>query len=438
MISDDKLLVKRGGRGVRGGNGFFKPGISPRFRSLRGKLPGKDRQSGFALIITIVLLALLVLVVYALSALSRVGADIAASDVYQAQARQHALLGLSQAVGGLQRDAASDDVITGMAGITGITEGAGQSARHWCGVWDAGGQFKRWLVSGESGQGVPALNDSEAIALVASGSLGTEGSDREYVRVLAVPVMVGTPDNPAAKLGSYAWWVGDEGVKLSAVLPDGKHAIDELVSLPSESPELPATVSYEQISLVPAPVSTAVLAGQLRANFHVLGRTHLSGGSNPPAPGLLNVNSTAIRYWRGVAATYNHLKPASAPAIGAPGFAAWMHDHLTMADPGATKALNRPYLSVDFFLNSTALSGALNQNSTALQKFGDVMRPWLAVRSDTFRVRAYGDAVNPSDPAKVESVAWCEAIVQRVKDTPASTQGRFIITYFRWLSPDDI
>ena len=66
------------------------------------------------------------------------------------------------------------------------------------------------------------------------------------------------------------------------------------------------------------------------------------------------------------------------------------------------------------------------------------MRSWLAVRSDTFRIRAYGDAVNPSDPTKVESTAWCEAIVQRIKDDPASPRGRFVITYFRWLSPDDI
>ena len=46
------------------------------------------------------------------------------------------------------------------------------------------------------------------------------------------------------------------------------------------------------------------------------------------------------------------------------------------------------------------------------------MRPWLALRSDTFRVRSYGDSVNRSDPARVESVAWCEAIVQRVKGEP--------------------
>ncbi len=394
------------------------------------------RQSGFALIITIVLLALLVLVVYALSALSRVGADISASDAYQAQARQHALLALGQAVGALQRDAAADDVITGMAGITGIPDGAGQAARHWCGVWDASGQFKRWLVSGEPAQAMPVLNDANSITVVAAGSLGAESSDREYVRVLTVPVMVTTPDNAVTKEGDFAWWAGDEGVKLSAVLPDKKHAIDELISLPPDAAGLPATVSYEQICLVPSTVTATALAGQLRANFHVLGHRHLGAGANPS--GLLNVNSTSQRYWRGVAATHNRLKATSAPTVDAAGFATWMRDHLALADPGATKPANGPYRSTDLFLNCAALSGALGQNTTALQSFRDAMRPWLAVRSDTFRVRAYGDAVNPTDSAKVESVAWCEAILQRVKDDPTSPGGRFVVIYFRWLSADDI
>jgi hypothetical protein len=394
-------------------------------------LSGKDRQAGFALVITVVLLALLVLVIYALSTLARLGSDISASDAYQVRARQHALLALAQAMAGLQREAAADEVITGMAGITGIPEGAGQSARHWCGVWDAGGQFKRWLVSGESGPAVPVLNGNSAIAVVAAGSLGAESVDREYVRVPVVPVMVGSP---VTKLGDYAWWVGDEGVKLSAVLPDTRHAIDELVSLPPDAAPLSGTVSYEQISLVPASVTATALAGQLRANFHVLGHAHRSA----PVTGRLNVNSTAQRYWRGVAATYNRLKPADAAPVDVSGFGAWMHDHFTLADPGAAKGADLPYRSTDFFLNSAALSGALGQNSGGSQKFSDVMRPWLTVRSDTFRVRAYGDAVNPADPSRTESVAWCEAIVQRIKDEPSATRGRFVVIYFRWLSPDDI
>ncbi len=384
------------------------------------------RPSGFALIITIVLLALLVLVVYCLSALSRVGTEISASGAYQVQARQHALLALSQAIGALQRDASRDGVLTGMAGIAGIPEGAGQPARHWCGVWDFNGQFIRWLASGEAGPVVPPLTGANSVELVGSGSLGADGADREHVRVLAIPIVVNTHDRTRVRLGSYAWWVGDEGVKLSAVLATGRHGIDELVTLSPDAPALANALSYEQIALVPTTVTSTVLAGQLRTSFHSLGRTHLGLVGATQVPGLLNVNSSSARYWRGVAATYNRLKPASAPSITSASFGTWMRDHITLAG------------SIDLFLGSATLAGALNNNTDTLAAFGEVMRPQLAVRSDTFRVRAYGDAVNPADATRVESVAWCEAIIQRTVGVSGDNQGLLVIVYFRWLGPDDI
>lgn len=97
------------------------------------------------------------------------------------------------------------------------------------------------------------------------------------------------------------------------------------------------------------------------------------------------------------------------------------------------------------------------------------LAPVLAVRSDTFVIRAYGETVNPllaaNDRDYIQSRAWCEATVQRVPDyvdyrinadgTLASGDfpwesgtdlnstnerfgRRFVITSFRWLSPDDI
>jgi hypothetical protein len=87
--------------------------------------------------------------------------------------------------------------------------------------------------------------------------------------------------------------------------------------------------------------------------------------------------------------------------------------------------------------------------------------PSLTARSDTFRIRTYGDVVNPATgSATPEARAWCEAIVQRLPDyvdaslpaetdlssAPASTARtvnqtfgrRFKIVSFRWLSSDDI
>jgi len=65
--------------------------------------------------------------------------------------------------------------------------------------------------------------------------------------------------------------------------------------------------------------------------------------------------------------------------------------------------------------------------------------PLLTVRSDSFRIRAYGEAVNPVDATKIEAVAYCEAIVERTSESAPNGPGRkFIITHFRWLGPDEI
>ncbi|MEM9079064.1 MAG: hypothetical protein AAGC74_00030 [Verrucomicrobiota bacterium] len=76
----------------------------------------------------------------------------------------------------------------------------------------------------------------------------------------------------------------------------------------------------------------------------------------------------------------------------------------------------------------------------------------LTVRSDTFRIRAYG--TSKSQSGKILSEAFCEAIVQRVPDflggeKPTTHQSelsdeslrfgrRFLVTKFRWLNPQEI
>jgi hypothetical protein len=90
---------------------------------------------------------------------------------------------------------------------------------------------------------------------------------------------------------------------------------------------------------------------------------------------------------------------------------------------------------------------------------GDILTAigsFINVRSDTFRIRAYGDYLNPITE-EVEAQAWCEAIVQRVPQpvvpgnddaTDAAywtphTNGKqfgrkFVITHFRWLNENEI
>lgn len=138
------------------------------------------------------------------------------------------------------------------------------------------------------------------------------------------------------------------------------------------------------------------------------------------------------------------------------------------------KTRGRPFTSIQAFLSSSdggglirdALvdAGALPANTVSLPPGAGVsqadviaqLAPVVAPRSDTFLVRAYGDARNPVTDA-VEGRAWCEAVLQRVPDVTEPVTGayavgdelkltaakypfgrKFKIVSFRWLSPDDI
>ncbi|MBG29357.1 MAG: hypothetical protein CMI31_05065 [Opitutae bacterium] len=76
--------------------------------------------------------------------------------------------------------------------------------------------------------------------------------------------------------------------------------------------------------------------------------------------------------------------------------------------------------------------------------------PCLAVRSDTFRIRAYGEALHPVR-GDVRAKAWCEAIFQRVPEADVD-EGEgigdtsewnglhrdFRLVHFRWIPAEDI
>lgn len=80
-----------------------------------------------------------------------------------------------------------------------------------------------------------------------------------------------------------------------------------------------------------------------------------------------------------------------------------------------------------------------------------VIGPVLSARSDSFVIRAYGDAVDGD--GKVTARAWCEAVVQRIPEPlkpdgsklnpanpnqPGDFGRRYVINSFRWLSPEEI
>jgi len=126
--------------------------------------------------------------------------------------------------------------------------------------------------------------------------------------------------------------------------------------------------------------------------------------------------------------------PSLAPASGLP------------ATAGPSPALAWPAAAQGHV--STLAPGWLSQADVLA-----VLGPVLTVRSDTFLVRAYGDAASPATGA-VESRAWCEAVVQRVPDyvdaadppeaaadiseTNRIHGRRFRIVRFRWLSATEV
>lgn len=136
------------------------------------------------------------------------------------------------------------------------------------------------------------------------------------------------------------------------------------------------------------------------------------------------------------------------------------------------KARAGPYGSISAFLNDgvlaraveeAGLSAALPPSARSLPGWvtqADVVTalgPVLASRSDTFVVRAYGDAVNPVT-GETQARAWCEAVLQRVPeleqgntrvtasdaeqaqaDTARFPLGRsVIVASFRWLTEADL
>jgi hypothetical protein len=99
-------------------------------------------------------------------------------------------------------------------------------------------------------------------------------------------------------------------------------------------------------------------------------------------------------------------------------------------------------------MSATGAPGYLTQGDI-LSQVGSV----VSVRSDTFRIRGYGEALDPE--GKVIGRAWCEAVVQRTPefvdpvDQASAAIGdisvtnerfgrRFMVTNFRWLAHDEV
>lgn len=193
------------------------------------------RQRGFALLITITLLAFLVLLLVSLASLTRVETQVASNGQRLAGARANALLALNLALGQLQKFAGPDQIVSARADVT----SAGALAQPYLtGLWkttNATSVPDIWLVSGNENSPVfknPATvldpaTGSEPVVDGASGYVFLVGSNSvsavtQRVRLDKQPVIAPAGSIPglttAATVGNYAWWIGDEGLKVSASL----------------------------------------------------------------------------------------------------------------------------------------------------------------------------------------------------------------------------
>lgn len=211
-------------------------------------------QRGFALIITLSLLAFLVLILFALTSLMRVETDMAGSSQQMYVARENAKMALNIAVGQLQRHAGPDQRLTARADI----DPSNDNNPYWTGVWDDN-RLETWLVSGNDvfnrplefrpnfplgrttdpyvqpgSYSHPGGYDVDFIRLLWRGSaagarhLDDVSPDHGAVVVPRVPIFSrkfpGLADSTTPTsghiVGHYAYWIGDEGAKVSLSLPE--------------------------------------------------------------------------------------------------------------------------------------------------------------------------------------------------------------------------
>lgn len=218
----------------------------------------RRHNSGFALVIALVLMGFLVLLMLSLSTLSMTELMASQQQELQTRARANALLGLQIALGELQDALGPDERISAPATVF---DSKAEGRAHWTGAWESnpeGGQaetFLGWLVS------LPGGADNKNVDLVLDQTVtwkadsdGTyQPSDRNWVAMVSdatVEVTPGTDGVPPVVMagvvstgdnGHYAWWVGDEGVKARVNLPikvfeqgtnpdDPKNLISQLLS----------------------------------------------------------------------------------------------------------------------------------------------------------------------------------------------------------------
>ena len=295
-------------------------------------------RRGFSLVLSLVITSLLLLVIITLTSFLKIESQLASQALSRTQSRLQALVSLRLALGHLQQEAGPDQRMTARADITADTMQKGwdwSTIRNplWTGVWrsDQPTQPPAWLVSGRHDQ--PAGAQSTSLAGATAYDLGRHlpwdtgyappdlrqipliGDASASPAVSATKDVWGKPDGrvtlPRILLpdkgtsGTYAYWIGDEGVKARLNLSDPRVS----------SPTLPVTEATRQAALrgaarsgveLLAGLESMPLAGldkrvQSHAELAVLSLTPGSGVIETSPPSVLKRLHTETTLWsRGV------------------------------------------------------------------------------------------------------------------------------------------
>jgi hypothetical protein len=396
--------------------------------------PGRRTPRGFALLLTVALLSLMVVLLLGLVALVQVEARAADNAAALFRARAQARLAVAIALGQLQRHAGGD-VVTARADV------AGAAVAHpaWTGVWAAtvGGGPQTWLVSG-----------NERVPLALGPEVASAGPDDvlllrrnlpsgEHVRARKVDVTTVLPGGAAPRvIGRYAFWVGDESLKMSLnvrtdtpPLPGfARHPVPRTESVvaglvaASTNDARAKLLTVDQLLLPPFNVHGNSLNALWPAATAAAPRLFVDAAGGPRlVPGAFNANSRSAAAWSA------YLDAPGWPVAGATVFA-------------AIRDAERPFRSLADLQAKLAANPAIGAGHAAT--IVDGLAPILGVRGDTFLVRAYGEAVHPhraaSDPDYVTAAAYGEAIVQRTTTLVPGFGYRYELVYFRWLAAEDI
>lgn len=188
--------------------------------------PRRARESGFALVVTLMMLVLLVVVAMGLLSLSTISLRSTSADKAAQRARGNARLALQLAIGELQKLAGSDNRVTASSAVgkssraqknlTGVWEGWKWDGQGNAPDWDdeKAKRFKGWLVSSTAQDANLAESFADTAAGTGAVTVVEAAGDDEKVQAQVVTL----PASPGMPAGGLAWAVFDESQKADAGL----------------------------------------------------------------------------------------------------------------------------------------------------------------------------------------------------------------------------